>query len=97
MSHPVPGHDYSERHNEESHKEYEARKKAGESVGKKKKEVANKMLGFHGRNSRPMLSYEEHKKHMENFGKDYSKSRPKDLQEYEKKVRSLHIMPHTKR
>lgn len=30
MSHPVPGHDYSEQHNEETYKEYLARKKAGE-------------------------------------------------------------------
>lgn len=29
MSHPIPGHDYSEQHNRESNKEYSARRKEG--------------------------------------------------------------------
>lgn len=37
MSHPIPGHDYSERHNEESSKEYKQRK------SKTLKQVASKM------------------------------------------------------
>lgn len=43
MSHPIPGHDYSERHNEESEAEYNLRKKAALHTAKKKKVVASKM------------------------------------------------------
>jgi hypothetical protein len=38
MSHPVPGHDYTEKHNEETNKEYKSRVKEGT-----KKKVASKM------------------------------------------------------
>lgn len=61
----------------------------------KKKDVATKMSGFYGRNSRPMLSHEEHKKHMEGLGKNSFRS--KGEQEWHKKKDSLHIVPHEKK
>jgi len=42
MSHPVPGHDYSEKHKEETHKEYAKRAKAGKSVKAPKSKALTK-------------------------------------------------------
>lgn len=37
MSHPVPGQDYSDKHNQETEKQYAMRKKKGEALANKKK------------------------------------------------------------
>lgn len=44
MSHPVPGHDYSDKHNQETHKEYMDRRKKGEMKSKVGKKALNQAL-----------------------------------------------------